>query len=68
MALPCGELALTKQLQVQLLITDLGPPLRTDMALLQPTSLDEAVKFTHAYEQQHHSSHGPRPGPSPGLA
>jgi hypothetical protein len=33
-----------------LFITGLDDPLRTDVALQQPTSLDDAVNFTRAYE------------------
>jgi hypothetical protein len=51
MALSCRDTSLTEPLQVQLFITGLGDPLRTDVALQQPASLDDAVIFARAYEQ-----------------
>jgi hypothetical protein len=50
MALSCRDISLTKPLQVQLFITGLGDPLRTDVALQQPASLDDVVIFARAYE------------------
>jgi hypothetical protein len=52
MALSCREPALTEPLHVQLFVAGLGPPLRTDVALLQPQTLDEAIKLARAYEQR----------------
>jgi hypothetical protein len=52
MALSCRDTSLTEPLQVQLFITGLGDPLRTDVALQQPASLDDAVIFARAYEQR----------------
>jgi hypothetical protein len=40
MALSCRDTSLTEPLQVQLFITGLGDPLRTDIALQQPASLE----------------------------
>jgi hypothetical protein len=37
--------------QIQLFTTVLGEPLRTDVALKQPRSLEVVVMFTCAYEQ-----------------
>jgi hypothetical protein len=51
MALSCRKLALTEPLQVQLFVVGLGAPLCTDVALLQPQSLDKAIKLPRAYEQ-----------------
>jgi hypothetical protein len=52
MALSCRDTSLTEPLQVQLFIIGLGDPLRTDVALQQPASLDDAVIFARAYEQR----------------
>jgi hypothetical protein len=52
MALSCRDTFLTEPLQVELFITGLGDPLRTDVALQQPASLDAAVIFARAYEQR----------------
>jgi hypothetical protein len=46
------DTSLTEQQQIQLFITDLGDPLRTDVALQQPASLDDAIIFAHTYEQR----------------
>jgi hypothetical protein len=45
MALSCRDTSLTEPLQVQLFITNLGNPLRTDVALQRSASLDDAVIF-----------------------
>jgi hypothetical protein len=55
MALSCHDPTLLKAQQVQLYITDLGDPLRTDDALQQLATLDDAVIFTRAYEQRNAS-------------
>jgi hypothetical protein len=52
MTLSCYDTSLTEPLQVQLFITDLDDPLRTDIALQQPASLDDAIIFARAYEQR----------------
>jgi hypothetical protein len=44
-ALSCRDTSLTEPLQVQLFITGLGDPLRTDVALQQPASLDDVAIF-----------------------
>jgi hypothetical protein len=46
------DTSLTEQQQIQLFITGLGDPLWTDVALQQPTTLDDAIIFTRAYEQR----------------
>jgi hypothetical protein len=51
MALSCHDHMLTESQQIQLFTTGQGEPLRTDVALWQPTSLDAAVMFVRAYEQ-----------------
>jgi hypothetical protein len=61
---PLGELAMLRHSgsvdefakrfmaqQIQLFITSLGDPLRLDVALQQPSSMDDAVIFAWAYEQ-----------------
>jgi hypothetical protein len=52
MALSCRDTSLTEPLQVQLIITGLGDPLRTDVALQQPASFDDDIIFARAYEQR----------------
>jgi hypothetical protein len=51
LALSCRDPTLTEAQQIQLFHVELGPSLRTDVALHHPTTLDNAVKFAHAYEQ-----------------
>jgi hypothetical protein len=43
MSLSCHDPLLTKPQQIQLYITGLGDPLRTDVALQQPATLDDTV-------------------------
>jgi hypothetical protein len=43
MSLSCHDPLLTKPQQIQLYITGLGDPFRTDVALQQPATLDDAV-------------------------
>jgi hypothetical protein len=50
MALSCHGPSLTEHQQIQLYITGLGNPLRTDVALQQPATLNDVVIFVHAYE------------------
>jgi hypothetical protein len=52
MALSYRDLTLTETQQVQLFITGLANPLRTDVALMQPRTLADAVVFARAYEQR----------------
>jgi hypothetical protein len=51
-ALSCRDTSLTEPLQVQLFIIGLGDPLRTNVALQQPASLDDAIIFARANEQR----------------
>jgi hypothetical protein len=51
-ALSCCGTSLTEPLQVQLFIIGLGDPLRTNVALQQPASPNDAVIFAQAYEQR----------------
>jgi hypothetical protein len=50
-ALSCHDTSLTEAQQIQLFITGLGDPLRTDITQQQPSSLDDAIIFARAYEQ-----------------
>jgi hypothetical protein len=50
-ALSCCDTSLTESQQIQLFITGLGDPLRTDVVLQQPSSLDDIVIFARAYKQ-----------------
>jgi hypothetical protein len=52
MALSCRDPTLTKPQQIQLFMTGLGQPLRTDVALQQPASLDAVIVLDRAYEQR----------------
>jgi hypothetical protein len=57
MALSYCDHTLTEGQQIQLFTTGLGEPLCTDVVLQQPTSLNDVVMFTRAYEQRlHHSA------------
>jgi hypothetical protein len=55
MGLSCREPTLSKSFQVQLFIAGLSAALHADVELLQPATLDEAVKFTRAYEQRNNA-------------
>jgi hypothetical protein len=48
MALSCRDPTITEQQQIQLFTTGLGDPLRLDVALQQPSSMDDAVIFAQA--------------------
>jgi hypothetical protein len=50
-ALSCHDTSLLEPQQIQLFITGLSDPLRTDVVLQQPASLDDVVIFVRAYEQ-----------------
>ncbi|KAG8069342.1 hypothetical protein GUJ93_ZPchr0005g15018 [Zizania palustris] len=50
--LSCRDVSLTEAQQIQLFITSLGDPLYTDVALQQPSSLDDAIVFDRAYEKR----------------
>jgi hypothetical protein len=52
MSLACCEPTLSEGFQVQLFVAGLGEPLRTDIALHQPATIDEAVKFAQAHEKR----------------
>ncbi|KAG8091285.1 hypothetical protein GUJ93_ZPchr0011g27170 [Zizania palustris] len=52
MALSCRDTAITEAHQVQLFIAGLGKPLRADIVLQRPTTLDDAVMFARAFEQR----------------
>jgi hypothetical protein len=52
MALSYRDPSITESQQIQLFITGLGDPLRLDVALQQPSSMDNAVIFARAYEQR----------------
>jgi hypothetical protein len=52
MALSCRDPSITEPQQIQLFITGLGDPLRLDVALQQPSSMDDVVIFARAYEQR----------------
>jgi hypothetical protein len=51
MSLSCHDHSLTEPQQVQLFTTGVGEPLRTDVALQRPSSLDEAIMLARTYEQ-----------------
>jgi hypothetical protein len=51
MALSCRDPTLTEAQQIQLFLVGLESLLRTNVALHQPATLDDAIKFTRAYEQ-----------------
>jgi hypothetical protein len=56
MSLSCRDTMRTEPQQIQLFITGLGNPLRTNVALMQLATLADAVVFTRAYEHRHHHS------------
>jgi hypothetical protein len=62
--LSCRDTSLTEAQQIQLFITSLGDPLRTDVALQQPSFLDDAVIFAWAYEQHNASRDIAQPMPT----
>jgi hypothetical protein len=51
MVLSCHDPSITEPQQIQLFITGLDDPLRLDIALQQPASMDDAIIFARAYEQ-----------------
>lgn len=51
-ALACRDIELTEKQQVQLFIAGLVNPLKTDVALQRPASLDDAIMLARAYEQR----------------
>jgi hypothetical protein len=52
MAFSCRDPSITEPQQIQLFITGLDDPLRSDIALQQPSLMDDAVIFARAYEQR----------------
>jgi hypothetical protein len=52
MALSCRDPSITEPQQIQLFIMGLDDPLRLDIALQQPASMDDAIIFARAYEQR----------------
>jgi hypothetical protein len=52
LALACRDTDLTKSQLVQMYTPGLINPLKTDIALCQPSSLDDAIMVARAYEQQ----------------
>jgi hypothetical protein len=52
MALSYRDTAITEAHQVQLFIAGLDKPLRTDVTLQRPTTLDDAVMMARAYKQR----------------
>jgi hypothetical protein len=52
MALSCRDPLLTEHQQIQLYITDLGNPLRSDVVLKKPATHGDAVIFARAYDQR----------------
>ena len=51
LALACRDTDLTKSQLVQMYTAGLVDPLKTDIALRQPSSLDDAIMIARAYEQ-----------------
>jgi len=52
LALACRDADLTEPQLVQMYTAGLVNPLKTDVALRRPTSLDDAIVFARAYEQR----------------
>jgi len=51
-ALACREVELSERQQVQLFIAGLVNPLRTDVAIQSPATLDDAIRYARAFEQR----------------
>jgi hypothetical protein len=49
MALSCHDPGITETLQVQFFTVGLSQPLRTDVTLQKPCTLDEAIMLARAY-------------------
>jgi hypothetical protein len=69
MPLSCHDLAISESHQIQLFTVGLGKPLRTDVSLQKPETLNEAIIYARAYEQRDRkpqvlaaSATTPRPG------
>jgi hypothetical protein len=52
LALACRDADLSEQQLIQIYTTGLVNPLKTDIALRRPASLDEAIMLARAYEQR----------------
>jgi hypothetical protein len=52
MALSCRDPSITGDHKVQIFVVGLGEPLRTDVALQRPSTLDVAVMYARAYEHR----------------
>jgi hypothetical protein len=52
MALSCRDPSITEEHQIQLFTSGLNKPLRTNVTLQRPVTLDEAIMFAQAYEQR----------------
>ncbi len=52
LALACRDVELSERQQVQLFTAGLVNPLKTDVALCRPQSLDDAIMLARAYEQR----------------
>ncbi|EEE55062.1 hypothetical protein OsJ_02776 [Oryza sativa Japonica Group] len=52
LALACRDVELSESQQVQLFTAGLVNPLKTDVALCRPRSLDDAIMLARAYEQR----------------
>jgi hypothetical protein len=68
LALACRDADLTELQLVQMYMAGLVNPLKTDVALRRPQSLDDGIMLARAYEQRlqldpSDPGHGPRPKP-----
>lgn len=52
LSLSCRDTSLTEAQQIQLFTVGLGKPLRTDVSLRRPVTLDDAIMYARAYEQR----------------
>ena len=51
-SLACRDVELSERQQVQLFIAGLNNPLKTDVAIHSPPTLDDAIRLARAYEQR----------------
>jgi len=51
-SIACREVELSERQQAQLFIAGLNNPLRTDVAIQSPMTLDDAIRYARAYEQR----------------
>jgi hypothetical protein len=61
MAFSCRDTVITEAHQVQLFLAGLGKPLRNDVALHRPPTLDNAIMLARAYEQRETTPSTPAP-------